>query len=152
MIPLTACSGRIKQYNLVISEDIKVKLQETIIDEHNKSPLPNGEFVFGTTKSPKTFVSEIVFKVRGRAYHLDSRYMYNAWGDRSVTIPDVIKYFYAYCHNEENCIVRGLFSDAGGSFVAEWKIIDGKAIRTVMTNSSDIVSAFSTNISPPMFD
>ena len=34
---------------------------------------------------------------------------------------------------------RGLFSDAAGTFVAEWKIVNGSAARTVLTNSDDVV-------------
>jgi len=45
-----------------------------------------------------------------------------------------------------------LFSDAGSAFVAEWGIVDGISVRSVLTGSSDVVNLFGDNIDPPEFD
>ena len=55
-------------------------------------------------------------------------------------------------NQKKNCQFRGLFSDAAGSFVAEWLIVDGLAIRTVLTSNNDVVNLFKKNIDPPEFD
>jgi hypothetical protein len=78
--------------------------------------------------------------------------MYDAWGSRPLEIKGVIRYFGGNCRDEKNCQFRGLFSDAAGSFVAEWFIVDGRPMRTVLTDTNDIVNFFSKNIDPPVFE
>lgn len=78
--------------------------------------------------------------------------MYNAWGNRPVEYPGVVRYFGGKCFDKKNCQFRGLFSDAAGTFVAEWLIVDGHSTRTVLTSSSDVVVLFTENIDPADFD
>jgi len=153
IFPLSACADNEKTYSLKISKSIKIELHEKNIKSGTTTKnLPNGNLVFGATKTPKTYVSKIVFNVNNNLYNLDNKYMYNAWGNRPLEVPNVIKYFDAHCYDNNNCTIRGIFSDAAGSFVAEWKIINGKSFRTIITDSSDILGMFRNNISPPVFE
>jgi hypothetical protein len=150
---LSACADNEKVYELNISKTIKVEIHEKNIDVSvRKDNLPNGNAIFGATKEPKTYVSKIIFIVNNISYNLENKYMYDSWGNRPLEIPKVIKYFDAHCYDNKNCTIRGIFSDAAGSFVAEWKIINGKPIRTIITDSSDILGLFAKNISPPVFE
>ena len=153
IFPLFACADNEKIYNLKISKTINVELHEKNIKSGTTTKnLPNGNLIFGATRTPKTYVSKIIFNVNNKLYSLENKYMYNAWGTRPLEVPNVIKYFDADCYDNDNCTIRGMFSDAAGSFVAEWKIINGKPIRTIITDSSDILSVFKNNISPPVFE
>lgn len=42
-------------------------------------------------------------------------------------------------------LVRGLFSDGAASYIAEWKIINGKSIRTLIDNNENLVLDFLEN-------
>lgn len=153
LLPLSACADNEKVYKLKISKTIKVEIHEKNIEpDIKKDNLPNGNIVFGATREPKTYISKILFIVNDISYSLENKYMYNSWGNRPIEIPNVIKYFDAHCYDNTNCTIRGIFSDAAGSFVAEWKIINGEQTRTVITNSNDILSLFAKNISPPVFE
>jgi len=113
----------------------------------------NGRIPFGTAFGmPTTYVRRITASFKGRTHLLDSSQMYNAWGGRPLEVKGVIRYFGGKCDDEKNCRFRGLFSDAGGSFVAEWLVVDGMATRTVLTDSNDVVHFFMQNIDPPEFE
>ncbi len=88
---------------------------------------------------PKTYVKSITVSFQGRSYALDASCMYDAWGGRPLEVPGVVRYFGGKCFDAQNCQFRGLFSDASKSFVAEWHIVNGIPIRSVLTGSNDIV-------------
>lgn len=113
----------------------------------------NGHIPFGVDSDlPKTFVKSIAVLYQGESYSLDVSDMYNAWGNRPLEVKGVIRYFGGKCFDAKNCQLRGIFSDAAGSFVAEWRIVGGVPIRTVLTNSNDVVNLFMRHIDPPEFD
>lgn len=113
----------------------------------------NGRIPFGVAFSlPKTYVKSITVSFQGASYGLEATDMYNAWGNRPVEYPGVVRYFGGKCFDKKNCQFRGLFSDAAGTFVAEWLIVDGHSTRTVLTSSSDVVVLFTENIDPADFD
>jgi len=113
----------------------------------------NGRFPYGVDLNlPKTYVRSITISFQGTSYALDVTDMYNAWGNRPLEYPGAVRYFGGKCFDKKNCQFRGLFSDAAGSFVAEWLVVDGLAIRTVLTSSNDVVNLFKKNIDPPEFD
>jgi hypothetical protein len=78
--------------------------------------------------------------------------MYDAWGARPLEHPGAVRYFGGKCIDSANCQFRGLFSDAAGSFVAEWRVVNGISVRTVLTSSDDVVSLFMKKIDPPEYD
>jgi len=112
----------------------------------------DGKVPYGSSFGlPKTYVKTIEVTFHGASYFLDSSNMYNAWGARPL-VSGPVRYFGGKCSDDRNCDFRGVFSDAAGTFVAEWRIDDGYQTRTVLTSSGDIVDLFMRNIDPPSFD
>jgi hypothetical protein len=116
--------------------------------------LVDGRVPFGTTGGmPKTYVKSISASIQGRRYELDASQMFDAWGGRPVEakLPDGtrFRYFGGRCADAVNCTFRGLFSDGAGTFVAEWKIVDGTPQRTVLSWSDDVVKLFMDDIDSP---
>lgn len=110
----------------------------------------NGHLAFGVALGlPKTYVRSISVSFEGQSYALDSSDMFNAWGGRSLEVKGVVRYFGGQCSDAKNCEFRGIFSDGAGTFVAEWRVVDGIPMRDVLTDSSDIVDLFMHNIDPP---
>jgi len=113
----------------------------------------NGHAPFGVAFGlPKTYVKSITVSFKGRSNSLDASDMYNAWGSRPLEHPGSIRYFGGKCFDNGNCQLRGLFSDGAGTFVAEWAIVNGLSIRTVLTGSDDVVNLFMKNIDPPEYE
>jgi hypothetical protein len=112
----------------------------------------NGNLPFGAAGDvPQTYVKRITVAVGGKSYDLSAADMYNAWGSRPLKFHDLIQYFGGNCKDQKNCRFRGLFSDAAGAFVAEWQIVDGISVRTILTNSPDVMNLFVRHIEPPDF-
>ena len=107
--------------------------------------LINNRIPFGVSFGlPKTYVKSISVSYKGKLHFLDVREMYNAWGTRPLQVKGTIRYFGGKCSDSTNCEFRGVFSDASGTYVAEWRIVEGRQIRTVLTDSKDVVELFST--------
>ena len=113
----------------------------------------NGRIPFGSDLDlPKTYLKSIKVSFQGRTYSLESTDMYNAWGSRPLEHPGSIRYFGGKCIDSQTCRFRGVFSDAAGSFVAEWRIANGVSMRTVLTDSNDVVHLFIKQIDPPEYE
>jgi hypothetical protein len=113
----------------------------------------NGRVPFGVAVGlPRTYVKHITVTFRGQSYMLDSSDMYDAWGSRPLEHKGVVRYFGGRCEEAGLCHLRGIFSDGVGSFVAEWRVVNGTAIRTVLTDSIDVVHLFTKNIDPLSFE
>jgi len=112
----------------------------------------NGGIPFGVGAGiPKTVLAKLSLTVEGRTYDLDVSNMYNALGRR----PDgaaVSRHMAAACYDRENCVVRGIFSDAASAYVAEWAVVDGRTSRTMLTGSRDVVDLFQRHLEPPGFE
>ncbi len=112
----------------------------------------NGDFPFGSAgDTPQTYVKKITVTVGDKSYDLPAADMYDAWGSRPLKYRDLIQYFGGGCKDQRNCRFRGLFSDAAGAFVAEWQIVDGIPVRTILGNSPDVMNLFARHIEPPDF-
>ena len=146
-----------------LPSDVRVTIVEAAFHEENftidgcsaKSPICfiNGKLPYGLAFGlPKTYIKSVTIFYQGTSYALDGTNMYNAWGNRPLEYPGAVRYFGGGCVDKKNCQFRGLFSDAAGAYVAEWLIVEGYAIRTVLTNSIDVVNLFTKNIDPPVFD
>jgi hypothetical protein len=115
--------------------------------------LIDGRLVFGSAdEMPRTYLRSITATFAGRSYSLDVSQMYNAWGSRPLEFKGAVRYFGGRCQDALNCTLRGLFSDAGGAYVAEWQIVNGVSERTVLTWSGDVVIDFRKHIDPPEYD
>jgi hypothetical protein len=101
---------------------------------------------------PKAYVKSISISYNNRSYSLDATDMYDAWGSRPLERKGVVRYFGGKCFDPKNCQLRGLFSDGAGSFVAEWRVVDGVSVRTILSGSDDIVHLFTEHIDPPEFN
>jgi hypothetical protein len=101
---------------------------------------------------PKTYVKSITISFQGRSYSLDVSDMYDAWGSRPLEYRGKIRYFGGKCFDLKNCQFRGIFSDAAGAFVAEWRVVNEMPIRTVLTGSDDVMNLFMRNIDPPEYE
>jgi hypothetical protein len=101
---------------------------------------------------PKTYVKSITISFQGRSYSLDVSDMYDAWGSRPLEYRGKIRYFGGKCFDSKNCQFRGIFSDAAGAFVAEWRVVNEMPIRTVLTGSDDVMNLFMRNIDPPEYE
>ena len=113
----------------------------------------NGRIPFGSDLDlPKTYVKSIKVSFQGKTYSLNSTDMYNAWGGRPLEHPGSIRYFGGKCFDSQTCRFRGVFSDAAGSFVAEWRVANGVSTRTVLTDSNDVIHLFIKQIDPPEFE
>ena len=113
----------------------------------------NGHVPFGVAFGlPTTFLKGISVSYGDQSYALDVSDMYNAWRGRPLEYKGTVRYFGGKCVSKKDCQFRGLFSDGAGSFVAEWRVVDGKPIRTVLTDSNDIVNLFMKNIDPKEYD
>lgn len=151
------------QSTFTLPSGVKVKIAEAPFDPRlfkvvgctDTSPtcLINGRVPFGTASAlPKTYVKSISVSFQNHSYPLDVSDMYDAWGRRPLKHGGIVRYFGGKCSDEKNCQFRGLFSDAAGAFVAEWQIVDGLPIRSVLSGSQDIVHLFMEHIDPPEFD
>ena len=113
----------------------------------------DGRIAFGVLAHlPKTYVKSLTARVGHAIYRLDVQDMFDAWGTRPLEIEGVIRYFGGRCSDEKNCQFRGLFSDAGTSFVAEWIVVAGAQRRTVIAASQDVVALFRKHIDPVEYD
>ncbi len=137
-----------------ISEELfdssKVYIQYCKNDNKKTVYQINNGPIYGVDRSlPKTYVKSIVLKVGQKKYCLDSRYMYNAWGKR---VNKKIKYLGTHFYDQNNGVVRGVFSDASGTFVVQWQITNGIAFREVLTSDNEVVNLFLEHIDPPVYD
>jgi hypothetical protein len=147
--------------NIKINEDIELVFQEyrytsddwAACDKNKSKCFKNGVPVFGTASlHPISHLSDLELRYKDTKYKLDTSHMYNAHLEGGREIKGVIEYLYATCYDAKNCNARGIFSDAGGTYVAEWEVLDGIPIRTMLTASGDIVRKFIEHIRPPVYD
>lgn len=113
----------------------------------------NGFPALGATDTlPESYLAGLTLKVADEQYDLETSHMYNPMLDKRSTGEDDIQYFSVICLNAINCTIRGIFAEAGDFYVAEWVIVEGKPLRTVLSPSSDVVEAFIDNIAPPAYE
>ena len=145
--------------SLTLPSNVSIRIDEAPFDpgSHNikgcgggaRSCLIGGRLAFGSADQvPKTYVSSITVSVSGHEYSLDVSQMYDAWGRRTLE-SNGMRYFGGSCADALNCTLRGLFSDAAATYAAEWQIAGGVPVRTVLTDSGDVVAAFRQHIDPP---
>jgi len=161
MLSTAAVASEVKVYEL--KGGITVSIEEAPFNPKNHT-LENcedpttpckidGLFPYGTAFDlPKTYLKEMSLMIGGEKYSLDVTGMYDAWGNRPLEYEGSVRYLGAHCYDKHYCTLRGLFSDAAGSFVAEWKVINGESIRTILTSSDDVVNLFIENIDPPYYE
>jgi len=138
-------SDRVSQF--VLPSGIQVRIVEASCEGAGTVCQTRGKIAAGVFlgESPLTYLKEITITNKGKTYRLDTSGMFNAWGNRPLEYPGVIRYFGGYC-DERTCVVRGIFADAALTYVAEWVVVDGVQERTTLTGSQDVVNVFMKNI------
>lgn len=146
--------------SFTLPSKVKVRIVEApfaqsgMVFDEKRPCFIEGRVPFGTDCGrPETYLKELTISYEGKTYQLDTSSIFNAWHGRPlVSLPPKgvkgrgLRYFGGYCANAESCMVRGLFSDGAGTFVAEWTISEGIAVRTVLTTSPDVKAAFVRHI------
>jgi hypothetical protein len=97
-------------------------------DGDNPVCLIDGKPVFGTDgEMPRSRLDKAAVEVAGRKVDLDTSCMYNPW----VAKPE--KSSYSASPAEDGYLVTGSFSGGAGSYFAQWLIVIGGSVRTVIT-------------------
>jgi hypothetical protein len=98
--------------------------------------LIDGKPAMGTDwEHPKTKFDKAVFEINGKQAALDVSYMYNPWFSKPKKEQFTVK------KSEGGWTIQGFFSDGAGSYVAEWVIVSGVSIRTILSNNELIYTA-----------
>jgi hypothetical protein len=144
-------SDRLSKF--VLPSGIEVRIVEASCEGAGTACQTRGKTAAGVFvgERPLTYLKEITIRYKDKAYRLDTSGMFNAWGNRPLEYPGIVRYFGGHC-DERTCVIRGLFADAALTYVAEWVVVDGVPARTVLTGSQDIVDVFMKNIDAVEFD
>ncbi len=109
--------------------------------------------LIGKGQPPRTYLALAEVKFEGRTFRLDTRGMVNPLVSAPRTANALVKErrFGGFCYDKTTCFFRAVFGDAGGSFVAEWIVVDGRPVRTMFSSNGDLVAFFLKNIEPPRY-
>jgi hypothetical protein len=91
--------------------------------------LIDGRPVYGTYRSlPSVEIVSLTLKMGNRLIPLDASAMYNPWSPREDRAIDVW-----ISHDlGDQLVIRGEFSDGAAAYFAEWEVVEGSALRTVL--------------------
>lgn len=82
---------------------------------------------------PRTKLDSAKIQVRNKVYTLETSGMYNPWFSQPS------KQFCRIEQTKSTLILRALFSDGAGAYIAEWQIKNNKVKRTILTNDERIM-------------
>jgi hypothetical protein len=96
--------------------------------------LIDGRPVFGTDgELPDTMLSRATVTLDTRRIGLDVSSMYQPrLGDHTVTAE----------RSESGCIVRACLSDGAGAYVAEWRVVAGVPMRTILSGDEKLIAVY----------
>lgn len=90
--------------------------------------LIDGKPIFGADgEMPRSRLDKATVDLAGRKVELDTSCMYNPW----VASPG--KDSFTATPTEDGFLVTGSFSDGAGSYFAQWLIVKGGSVRTVLS-------------------
>ena len=105
----------------------------------------DGHIPYGAHEGgPKTYIKEIRFSRNGKQFVLPSSAMYDAINEKSK-VENIKKLFGVNC-SYEICTIRAVLSDASDSFAVQWRVLNGIAVREIITSEPDIVSYVHDNL------
>jgi len=97
----------------------------------------DGAHFIGTDGSmPVASIHNIYLNLNGKAINLSSKNMYiGSWkyaelNAINITVRKLSKHLFK---------VRGVFSDGAGAFYAEWNVLGGTSMRTVLSDSESLI-------------
>jgi len=145
LIPLVTVAGEFQcSATLKLRPDILLHLRASIFDasrhkitkfEAGPVRLIDGKQFFGTDGGvPRTRLDSAAIVIGETKVTLDVSRMFNPWGN--APSPE----HFTLTPYEEGWLLAGLFSDAGGAYVAVWRILNGTSIREILTDDEDIIS------------
>lgn len=89
----------------------------------------DGAPIFGTEGAmPALAVSRITLRTAGGAIELDHRGMYNPWSPKEGQRLSAV----IVGRDDDEIRVRGEFSDGSAAYIAEWRVVRGAAVRTLI--------------------
>jgi len=99
----------------------------------------DGKIVFGTDgELPRFQLAKATLLFNGRQYRLLTDQMYNPWfGTGAAAYPN--KRFFKFRRDKGGYILRAMFSDGAGGYVAEWRVIATSATRTILSNDEEFM-------------
>ncbi|WP_369600650.1 hypothetical protein AAIA72_12500 [Hahella sp. SMD15-11] len=142
---------------VTVSPDLYVSFEERQVpDACHTSPGScevNGTPRIGAISAPPdSYLSRISLRYKDRTYLLDSGHMYNPQLAGRAVPARPEGWVHASCMDAENCVVRVVLGDAGDTYVAEWYVLDGKSLRTLLSPSEDLINLFMKDIRPPVYE
>jgi hypothetical protein len=97
--------------------------------------LIDGKPVFGTDgEVPRTRLERATLQVGGQSVNLDTTCMYDPW----VGSPDPKSFWVTEA--EGGLLVSGRFSDGAGGYVAQWLVVKGGSVRTVLSGDEQVLA------------
>lgn len=91
--------------------------------------LIDGRPVYGTYNSlPQVEIVSFTLKTGNKTIPLDVSAMYNPWSPREDRDIDV----WLSREPENQLVIRGEFSDGAAAYFAEWEVVEGSALRTLL--------------------
>ena len=91
--------------------------------------------IFGTDSIiPHTVLKKLTVIQGAKRTPLDVSFMYDPWFERLDKSRFKVRVYHG-----GGLVLTGLFSDAAGSYVAEWLVVDGIGVRTLLSNESSVV-------------
>jgi hypothetical protein len=154
LCPVNSSAG---SFSFALPGEIKISATEAPFDpskhhlsgcgEAYKTCVIDDRVAVGAIHMPKTELSDLVLAVGGKTYHLDTRAMYDP-----LLQPTEGRNFGVFCYDSSSCTVRALLGDAGGTHFAEWIIANGVQRRSVLSDSSDLITFAKAHLMPPHFE
>jgi hypothetical protein len=96
--------------------------------------LIDGKPVFGTDGDvPRARLDRATVQVKSRVVELDTSCMYDPWVGR----PDST--LFSAAENEDGILITGKFSDGAGSYFAQWLVVKGGSVRTVLSTDEELL-------------
>lgn len=112
-----------------------------------KTCLVDGVTAQGVIGSINTELTSVSAAVNGKRYVLDTSGMFNPMLSNK-RLPEAVG---GFCYDENNCGIRALLGDAGGTYVVEWIIRNQVVTRTVLASDDDLIELFRKNLRPTRY-
>lgn len=150
---LAAASHTEAQTTFAFTSDVSLHLRASPFDstKHQVSRckildwegvcLIDGKPVLGTDWDiPRSVLESLELEIGSTRVSLEVSSLYNPWfGSPS-------KEFFSVSQVEGGWVVRGCFSDGDGSYVAEWLVINGGSLRTLVSRDESVMDQFPCNL------
>jgi hypothetical protein len=97
--------------------------------------LADGRPIFGTDgEMPESRLAKAFVEIRGKRTDLDVTCMYNPW-PAGNTPPQLFKVERGFA---DGLSIRVMFSDGAGAYLAQWLIVDGISVRTILSSDEKL--------------